>query len=244
MLILYAIIKTGEIMSFKKFIIRNFSNKPVLVFVHGFSRRTSQPLKKAIDYFKQRGYYVIVPELFDPNNENDDIPIHWIDNAKKAVDDAFSIKDDVVVIGFSMGGVIASDIAATYPVKLLVLLAPAFEYVTLKAVKETISKKINKRNIQKINPKKLPENFVEAFKEVVLQCKGSIFNVHCPTIIFHGLVDETIPSRSSEFAYHNIPTEQKKLFMLDNVNHNIIEDSLYGDDIIQLIETNIEQLNH
>lgn len=230
-------------MTLKKTLYRNFSSKPVIIIVHGFSKRTFQPLNHAIDYFRNHGYLVLVQNLFNPDDITDDNPNNWITNAKNLMEEALEIKQDVVVIGFSMGGVIASELAANYPVKLLILLAPAFEYVTLKAVRETITKNLSRKSISNlVKSDKLPENFVDSFKEVVALCRNSLQNVLCKTIIFHGRDDEKIPVRSSEFAYHHLASEDKKLFILAHANHNLMEDHRYYQDILSIIHHNINQI--
>jgi len=230
-------------MTIKKAFYKNFSTKPVIVFIHGFSKRTTIPLDNAMEYFRNHGYFVVSKNLFDPNDENDDNPKNWIENANKLVEEALSIKEDVVVIGFSMGGVIASHLASNYPVKLLILLAPAFEYVTLKAVRETITNRLPKRNNEPVvNNGKLPENFVDAFKEVVLLCRNSLEKVVCKTIIFHGRDDEKIPVRSSEYAYQHLASKDKKLFLLSHANHNLMEDTNYYQDILSVIHQNIRMI--
>jgi esterase/lipase len=221
-----------------------FSSKPVIVVIHGFSSRTWHPLNHLIQHFKQNGFLVMVPELFDTNDEHDADAIEWIERAKTTVREALDIKDDVVVIGFSMGGVIASEIAARFPLKLLVLIAPAFEYITMKAVKERLTKKIT-RKPDHLEPnqiyKPLPDTFMDAFKNVVSICKHSIKEITCPLLVFHGRSDLKIPLRSSEYVYHHVLSKEKKLFILEDVQHNIIEDRLYYRDVISIIEQNIKK---
>lgn len=47
------------------------------------------------------------------------------------VDELTAQNADVILIGFSMGGVIAAHLAAVKPVKKLILLAPAFNYINV-----------------------------------------------------------------------------------------------------------------
>ncbi len=231
-------------MKIEHFFYSLFSSKPVIVVIHGFSSRRWHPLNLLIQHFRQNGFLVIVPELFDTSDEHDHDAIEWIERAKQAVKEALEIKDEVVVIGFSMGGVIASEIAARFPLKLLVLIAPAFEYITMKAVKERITRKITRKPSQ-MEPKQiykpLPDTFMDAFKNVVSICKHSIKEITCPLLIFHGRADLKIPLRSSEYVYHHVLSEEKKLYILEDVQHNIIEDRLYYEDVISIIESNIKK---
>ncbi len=223
----------------KNFFYKNFSNKPVIVFIHGFSRRTSTPMQSAIDYFNQAGYLTMVPQLFDPSDEDDHNPSMWISRAKQAVEAALKIKEEVVVIGFSMGGVIAGQIASLYPIKKLFLLAPSYEYVTFKAVRESLGKMFVNRNNPNGN-RYFSDEFIESFRQVVLMCKDALPLITCDTTIFHGLKDIVIPMRSSQNVYDTIPAEYKKLIYLEDVTHDLLEDERHKDDIIHLIHQNIK----
>lgn len=234
----------GEPMNLKKFLYRSFSDKPVIVIIHGFSERRWTPVQRAIDYFRQRGYVVLVPVLYDQSISDDHDASDWIKKAKDSVEEAFAIKEDVVIVGFSMGGVIGTQIASELPVSALILLAPAFEYITLKAVKNKITSYVIKKQEPLINLGEyvpLPDRFTETFQEVVSMCKHSISKVACPLVLLHGTTDGTIPIRSSEYAYEHATTENKKFFRLDHVGHNILENDDYAYDALSIIEANIKK---
>jgi esterase/lipase len=231
-------------MNLKKFFYRAFSEKPVIVMIHGFSERRWIPLQHAIDFFRSRGYVVLVPTLYDHTNIEDSIAINWIEKARASVVEALLIKEDVILVGFSMGGVIASQVASELTVTGLVLLAPAFEYITFKAVKNKITSYVIKKQEPLPNSGKfvpLPDHFTDTFQEVVAMCKHSIAKVTCPLILIHGTVDGTIPIRSSEYAYEHATTKDKKFFKLENVGHNILENEEYALDALSIIESNIKK---
>ena len=231
-------------MNLKNTLYRSFSDKPVIVMIHGYSERRWVPIQRAIDFFRLRGYIVLVPVLYDQSKPEDSIALEWIEQARKSVEEALSIKDDVVVVGFSMGGVIATQIAAELPVSTLILLAPAFEYVTFKAVKNKITSYVIKKQEPLTHSGEyvpLPEHFTETFQEVVSMCKHSITQIICPLVLLHGTSDGTIPIRSSEYAYEHAKTENKKFFKLEHVGHNILEDNEYYHDALSIIESNIKK---
>lgn len=230
-------------MKLKKFLYRSFSEKPVIVMIHGFSERRWVPIQPAIDYFRLRGYIVLVPTLYEPTDSSDHVALDWIDKARKSVEEALSIKEDVVVVGFSMGGVIGAQLASELPISTLILLAPAFEYITFKAVKNKITSYVIKKQEPLVNNGgyfPLPDHFVETFKEVVAICKQSINKVTCNLVLIHGISDGTIPIRSSEYAYEHALSDSKKLFRLEHVGHNILENEDYAQDVLSIIESNIK----
>lgn len=202
--------------------------KPIIVAIHGFgSRRTDQliPLK---NYFENAGYEVICPVLFNSQDEQDCDPESWIQRAEDAVDQALAKKQGVILFGFSMGGVIASAIAAKRPVNKLILLAPAFSYMTLGNVTSTVS-----RLFQSDEPivtakgyPELPISFTSAFRSVVDTRKESIAQVRCPILIFHGMDDETIPYSSSRRIIKKISHSHRALVLLNEAGHHLLDDEL------------------
>jgi len=107
---------------FKK---RKAAKLPVLYCIHGFGVRRSvefEPLKK---YFESKGHTVITIHLFDQSDETDTDPQVWIQRAKDGLEPLIKENRRVWLVGFSMGGVIASHLASLYPVERVVLLAPA-----------------------------------------------------------------------------------------------------------------------
>jgi len=213
--------------------------KPVIYAVHGFGvRRTDEFIPLKI-YFESHGYQVITPVLFDQTDLNDIDAKMWIRRAEDGLAQLLRQKRRVWLVGFSMGGVIAAHLARILPVERLVLLAPAFEYITVKTVTdaaEGIARQIIRRPKQSVSEyAPLPDEFSSVFRIVISECKDDIAFVHCPVLIFHGTADETIPVRSSEGAYLKIPHSDKRLFVIQDVPHRILDEPNVNQDVLKLI---------
>lgn len=213
--------------------------KPVIYAVHGFGvRRTDEFIPLKI-YFESHGYQVITPVLFDQTDLNDIDAKMWIRRAEDGLAQLLRQKRRVWLVGFSMGGVIAAHLARILPVERLVLLAPAFEYITVKTVTdaaEGIARQIIRRPKQSVSEyAPLPDEFSSVFRIVISECKDDIAFVHCPVLIFHGTADETIPVRSSEGAYLKIPHSDKRLFVIQDVPHRILDEPNINQDVLKLI---------
>lgn len=219
---------------------RHFSNKPVIVLIHGYSKRRNHVFDDLKNKLVSHGYHVICPYLYDQSNENDHVADHWLSKAESAMILAKSIKEDVVLLGFSMGGAIASYCASLYAVNHLILLAPAFEYITLKVVTKKVTKKVSSAFISQLPVAsdyiELPSSFEDTFKEVISKTKESIKLVSAPLTIVHGDKDERIPLRSSEYAYQHAASINKRLIIFKDVTHNILDNALYADEIFHLID--------
>ena len=214
-----------------------FPPKPTLIGIHGFGVRRSVELVPLKTYFEARGYKVETPNLFDQTDEQDTDPALWIERAETVVAKAVGRGEKVWLVGFSMGGVIASHLASLYPIERLVLLAPAFDYVSTRLVKlkaQEIVDDLLKRPKSDPEYPPLPETFNAVFREVIARCSSGVMNIHCPVLLLHGTEDEVIPVRSSEGAYAKIPHDRKRLFILKGTQHRIL-DSVVSQDVLRIM---------
>lgn len=220
---------------------RKEAKLPVIYCIHGFGvRRTVEflPLKT---YFEEKGHKVICVELFDQLDLEDNDPHLWLKRAEEGLAQLIAQDRKVWMIGFSMGGVIASHLSTLYSVERLVLLAPAFEYLSLQNVKgaaETVARTIIKKPKPVLSSTypPLPTSFSSGFRNVVALCKDSIEKVDVPVLFLHGNKDETIPVRSSENAYAKVPHEMKLLLVIEGVMHRLLDDERLNQDILKIID--------
>ena len=207
--------------------------KPLIVCIHGFGKRRADEYKNLIDIFKNE-YEIITPELFNQENKDDTNYKDWLARAEKPI---LENKDrDIYLIGYSMGGVIASYLASRNPnVKKLVLLEPAFEWLRPTTVKTTASKAIGLKKSEYPEYTSLPGKFTTTFMNVVSNCKDSIQDVTCPTLFIHCLEDELIPWPVSQNAYKKAKC-RKLLIALGGGCHKVMDDEKLNLHVFWLID--------
>lgn len=192
-----------------------------VVTIHGFGTRVSQEMTPLSDYLRKQGYHVVQFDIFNPQDGND-IQVHeWIRRCEDKLRQELKKKDPVVLVGFSMGGVIASYLASIFPVKALILVAPAFQYLDFS--------KIQKAGLGLLTPASSKGSSMSmdqnrAFMKVISQYKGSIAHVDCPVLILHGTEDEVIQPRSSHSAFQLIPHDHKRLVFVEGGRHRMLYD--------------------
>lgn len=194
--------------------------KELIVTIHGFGTKASDEMKPLAAYLRQEGYKVITFDIFNPRNPKDSNPARWISRCEDEIRKALAQNEQVVLIGFSMGGVIASYLASIFPVKKLILVAPAFNYLDLSKI-EQVGKGILSGGG---SSSELTTAQKQAFMNVVSRYRSSITAVDCPVFLIHGTADEVIPPRSSRKAYYAIPHERKRLFYLEGGKHRLLYD--------------------
>lgn len=212
--------------------------EPVLVCIHGFGVRRSVEFDQFKQFAEMTLPKIITFDMFDIQNEEDQDPKRWLKRAMKQMDEIVKEHDEIYLLGFSMGGVIASYLATLYPIKKLVLISPAFIHFSLENYTNIV---INEASKLVFKEKKsegisMPKSFYNGFLEIVKEHKNSIAQVKCPILLLQGDDDEVIPTKSSEWAYEQIKHNQKRLAFLHKGKHRVLDDEHVKDMAYLLIQ--------
>ncbi|MFR2704516.1 MAG: alpha/beta hydrolase [Longicatena caecimuris] len=212
--------------------------KPVILTIHGYGRRRKHEFdnlalwgKKKMDMISSSlicMIYLMKKIMIGCAGYN--VQKDQLDQYKKT-------NRDIYLVGFSMGGVIASYLAAMVPVKKLVLLAPAFSYINMDMITDAITKSaISLWTNDKKEEIQLPRSFYSAFSELIKNPKKYITKVDCPILFLHGDEDEVISIKSSINAYDKVPHERKKLIILHEGHHRLLMDEKVNWEAYQIMK--------
>lgn len=156
----------------------------------------------------------------------------WLECAEGELKNLIETCDKVYVIGFSMGGLIASYLAANYPVDKLVLLSAAAYYINPRQLaqdikmmmKDTLTGKLPENELFLRYKRKITETPLAAtvqFRRLVSYIRPMLRQVEVPTLIAQGELDGIVPPKSAEYLYRTIGAKQKKLMLIKQSNHHI-----------------------
>lgn len=201
-------------------------DKPVIVCFHGFGRRQRDEFLPLLAYFND--YEILIPELYDIHNSKDDAWVDWVHRAEKTLDEVASRGKRIILVGFSMGGVLASYCASKANIDKLILISPAFEYVNLPNATGLVTSLFDKKEETPSAYPELPTNFTLTFANLVNNCRSAVEDIHLPTLIIHGNEDDVILYSSSRKIIKKIPTQEKALVILEGVNHRVLDDPIGG----------------
>ena len=221
---------------FKWFKKQEKQKEVAIVAIHGFGIRRTLELEPIIEPLCD--YEIIRPVLFNPDNENDSKMNDWIFRADQVVSKAINNGQKVILLGFSMGGVIATHLATKYQVEKLILLAPAFEYRTVTTATSALTSFFS----QKETNVEMPTSFTQTFMELVDKYKGHIDKVKCPTLIISASNDEVISSCVSSKYYKKLKTNKKHCVILEGGEHRILDNKQTNQITINLIKNFINDL--
>jgi len=195
-----------------------------ILIIHGFADGVYET-KYLIEYLNKYFdvFHFVLPKHDQPVIKD----VKYEEWIKKAEDEFLKLKDykKIIIIGHSMGGVIATYLASKYKVHKLILLAPAFKIGNFKQVKKDVFKTKKEEDIYNRifkTLKRIPlKTFIE-FLKLINKYKDAPKKVDCNTLILQGLQDEIVPLKSPQYVYDNLKSKKKHLKLIDNVRHKIL----------------------
>lgn len=224
------------------------------LIIHGFAG-TREEITDVETHLKSRSWLVYTPELPGHTGVKEDLADvtyqHWLAKSQVALEELLERCDKVYIVGFSMGGVIASYLAGTYPVDRLVLLSPAAYYLNPKQIVqdlkgwflEGIRGELDEDEYYQLYKDKIRNVPVKAtmeFAKLVKRIRPFIERVNVPTLIIQGDKDGMVPPKSAEYIYEKINSDQKEIFHFPNAKHYI----WYSDakeEMLEIIDAFLDQ---
>ncbi len=238
-------------------------NKPSIFLVHGFMESGSDTYSEFLKFLDKKNYHYQAVDLLG-HGDDEYKNFKYKECITKVTEEyeAFcDANDQVVLVGFSMGGVIASYLATLNKPLKLVLLAPSFQYVLKSQMTKNLAS-INKKFWKTFQPsleklfsvdefnKEVQNAINSTFSEDVIfkrifevnedfgvevlinfmllvdDLKSKIKHLDCDTLILHGELDELVPVEASLEIYRKIKTQNKRLIVLPNVYHRMMQSSM------------------
>lgn len=205
--------------------------KYLVVTIHGFGKNRSHELDGLCQFLNEHGFATRQFDIYSLEDANDGDARTWMRRCERQMQEAFTENPNIILVGFSMGGVIASYLATVYKVKMLVLVAPAFKYLDFEKVAKSVSKSVSRKK----EPEVPSSVQTKGFRDIVSLYKHAIEHVDCPVLILHGTEDEIIDPSSSHEAYKKIPHENKRLIYLEGARHKLLYDGMLEQTAFRII---------
>jgi carboxylesterase len=205
------------------------------LLIHGFTGGPYE-VEPLAEYLSEKTEWEIIVPTLPGHGETLSLKgikhAEWIEHPEEELKHLISTCDSVYVIGFSMGGLIASYLSVKYNVDKLVLLSAAAYYLNFKQltkdignlIKEGLQGKILENelyNRYKYKVSNTPFLSAYEFKKVVRVARPILKNVRIPTFIAQGENDGIVPPRSAKYIYETISSEEKNLYFSSKAAHLI-----------------------
>ena len=151
----------------------------------------------------------------------------WLASAGGALEVCRRSCDELIVIGFSMGGLVAANLYPTIrPDKIVFVNTPVY-YWNLKKISKNIVHDIRIRefsNIQRYVKTSLDKPFstMIQFQTLLEKSKKQFGKVLCPVLVAQCLEDDTVRAQSAHFIYQRL-TGKKYLKLYEGGAHQAFE---------------------
>ncbi|TQS76424.1 alpha/beta fold hydrolase [Ornithinibacillus gellani] len=156
----------------------------------------------------------------------------WITAAEKSLQQMKKKYDQIYLIGFSMGGMIAVYLAAKYKVDKLVLLATAGKYLSFKQISLDLGQVIMDAFKGTLKENKLFMHYKKKLRSVPMKAnieflkllkftRKYLKNVESPVLIAQGHMDGMVPYRTAYYLEKEIPSQKKEVVFFERSRHLI-----------------------
>ncbi|MFO7626502.1 MAG: alpha/beta fold hydrolase [Candidatus Fermentibacteraceae bacterium] len=233
-----------------------------ILLIHGF---TSGPFafEFLIPALKQEGFAPVVPTLRGHGHDSwkklsGFTWKDWLEDARKALDEATGEDGRAVIVGHSMGGLLALNLAADNPgkVRSIVLAGAAIHLASpftpghflgfLQHVLGRVFKSWDmtpfytdkKMLASDRNYRRAPMSSINTMIELVSITKKRLFMVTSPTLILQGRRDRRVSFKSAEMIRKGISTPEnlKSVVMFSETDHEMFRDCERGQVITGVLE--------
>lgn len=208
----------------------NESKKIKCLIIHGFGGGVHE-IKPLDEYLTSLGYKTVCPILKGHSSTKKDMKkatySEWIDSAEQELLLLKENGDEVIIIGFSMGGLIAFNLACKHNIKGVVTInTPIYFWninrVFLNLLEDIKNKKCN--NIRRYLKAKNNSPFPAMIQFLLLlnQTKRKFENIDCPILTIQAEDDDTVRIKSVNYIYKNISSSKKTIKYFPKGGHLIL----------------------
>lgn len=231
-------------------------NRAVLL-LHGFTGHSAD-MRMLGRYLNSEGYTCYAPIYRGHGKSPEELIGVTADDWWEDVKEAYQhLKDKgyqkIVVVGLSLGGVLALRLAGNTPLQgVVTMCSPMFfdneEQLTIgfrKFAKEYKQLEGKEANIIEQEVKQLLEDSKGLFKEIetsITRVKENIDMIYTPTLVVQATKDEMINPDSANYIYENVETDHKQIKWYENAGHAITF-SKEKDQLHQDVAAFLESLN-
>lgn len=215
----------------------------VCLIIHGFGGNYNEisPLAKSL---KRAGYEVACPALAGHTGKRSDLKragyADWIESAEQSFLEMQPHFSKIYIIGFSMGGLIAFNLALKYRAAGVVTINTPIFYWDIRKILSNICTGFTGGNSLSLKrylkaTVKFPPRALLNFRLLLRKTKPLINNIECPVLITQGLDDDTTRSESAGYIFNSVNSKEKHIKFYKKADHLMLH-SPAATDIIQDIK--------
>lgn len=243
-------------------------DRRAVLLLHGFTGSTKD-VKKLGQYLNKQGYTCHAPMYRGHGVSPEEIlkygAKYWWEDVTRGYHHLKELGyEEIAVVGISLGGVFTLKVGAEFPVKGVVsMCAPIkrrskeglferlYNYARTYKQFEGKSEEQIEKELEEL--KSLPRNAINEVQKMIQHTSDEIEEIHAPTLVLQGELDDSIYRESAPFIYDTVEAEDKELIWYHNSGHiitlgkereKVFEDTLHFlDELEWSKEANMSKIN-
>jgi carboxylesterase len=222
-------------------VICNDMKQPLLILIHGFGGNPDEVAPLA-EFLSRKGYRTISPGLKGHTGLRNDLKgityRDWIQSVENELLKAGRELTESILIGFSMGGLIAVNVAVRHRVAAVITINTPIYYWDLKRIWQNLRNDFQTRKFENLkrylnSSAALPLEAMLNFRRLLNQTKPLLGEVTCPFYVLQGSDDDTVRPRSANYLYDHTGSAVKRISFFDHFGHAM----LHGNAAVAAIES-------
>ena len=201
------------------------------LILHGFGGSIRE-IALLAQYLKDKGHIVAAPKLAGHTGKRRDLAkvgyCDWIASAGQAYSQLRRQCEKVIVVGFSMGGLLAVHLAVQNKVAAMVMMNMPIYYWDFKRIISNIREDFRIGSYHHIK-QYLKTSFDKPllsliqFRILLSKTKPLLKQVKTPVFIVQALKDDTVQHRSAEYIHQHVASTDKRIKYYENAGHIICQ---------------------
>jgi carboxylesterase len=198
-----------------------------ILLIHGYGG-TPEEVRPLYDYFSSQGYLVESPLLPGHGKTKEALSRvsyrDWILCAEQAYLALLKNRKKIIVIGFSMGGLLAANLWQYGYSALITVNTPIYYWNPYRIMANMITDfpVYGKKYWEAAEGK--PLSSMLEFQKLLTKTKAMFENITCRTMVIQTLDDDTVYHKSADFIHHKVCAD-KTLLKLPKGGHLIFQSS-------------------
>lgn len=203
-----------------------------VLLIHGFGGSRTE-VDRLGEYLTNKGYTVEMPCLTGHEGSRKDLAkasyLDWISDVERAYEKLSKKCDNIAVIGFSMGGLLAVQLYQTKRFdKLVTVNTPVF-YWNFRQIFKNIIKDFKTHMCKYLlSGKGLPVSAMFSFQRLLTKTKPLFKTVDCPALIVQAQDDDTVKPKSADYIFSCMTNISKRIYTPEQGGHIIFQSDSFS----------------
>lgn len=216
----------------------NGGGRPGFLLIHGFIGGPWD-LEPLVRFLHKQGLETEVPLLRGHGEGRSGLRgvkwREWVADAEASYDKLSRRCDHIVVIGYSMGGLLGTHVILSKKVHAVVYINTPIYCLNFRAIVKNIIKGFSGKDSGRMrkyirNSITTPPGAVIQFSRLMKKTRGKFGSVDVPALIIQGMEDDTVRPRSARYIFEKVKSPRKRLYTVPNMGH-LITGGEFGEEV-------------